>query len=680
MNRVEISRTGLVNALKRCIVTLPVVVPAAIAIFSVVAMIFLIVDAFNVAIVCIVGALFSVLVAIATHRAVVRYDFPSRSGVVDSIAIVFVLLWVVGNVVFASQHIFTNRDPATYNNAAFWLTTHESLKIEKPSALSQLGLDNLDSQSLGFATNPNDTNQLVAQGAHLLPAAQAIAGKSIGYKAIFGVNVVLTGFALLSFYGFARMYLRRGWALIGLFVLAMSLPYIFVARDAYSESLAMLFIFGGLSLLKLAYKSGQLYLWIFSGLVMGVSALARIDALLTFSGVMVGLAALVAVTRRAQAKHAIGMMVFVLAIIAIGWLAFLDLRLLSKPYFEAHQGLIYAEFFVLLGTLAVALLLIAVAVRTNLLKWARRRVSRRFAIALGAIVAIVYVALLLRPFWLVGFKARADGVIVQTFSEQTLNWVLWYFGPVVLIGAIVGLCLLVVRMWNGTHRLLLPFLGAFMSTAAVYILEPSITGDQPWASRRFVPMIFPGFVFLTLWILNNLWDKKVIQLRNNKIDTHVVGAVLLTLMVVSPLVVSYPFLIRKLYAAELQQVTSVCAVIPQDTSIVWLGQSRYFSTQPVSSVCGIDSMHINHDGVTQEELRELQTVAMQKNQSLVVGFYAEDAENLPLRDDGGQYSVSAISYHEIDHSYKRAPRNVITLQREILVGELSDGTIIPLQK
>ena len=31
---------------------------------------------------------------------------------------------------------------------------------------------------------------------------------------------------------------------------------------------------------------------------------------------------------------------------------------------------------------------------------------------------------------------------------------------------------------------------------------PAITPDQPWASRRLVPAVLPGFILLAVWALS----------------------------------------------------------------------------------------------------------------------------------------------------------------------------------
>src|SRR5260370_1612940 len=89
------------------------------------------------------------------------------------------------------------------------------------------------------------------------------------------------------------------------------------------------------------------------------------------------------------------------------------------------------------------------------------------------------------------------------YYENSLYWVTWYIGvPAVLLGAF-GLAVLAKR---GTRALTrwqdpdsaarvwaLPFMIAVWVVVTV-LWRPAVAPDQPWASRRLVPVVLPRLI------------------------------------------------------------------------------------------------------------------------------------------------------------------------------------------
>ena len=134
--------------------------------------------------------------------------------------------------------------------------------------------------------------------------------------------------------------------------------------------------------------------------------------------------------------------------------------------------------------------------------WFRRP---RVAMVLGAATVVVLAAAwFVRPLVmtdrgtanpLVGLRQEAQGLAVdptRQYSEESLRWISWYVGPLTLALAIVGAGILVhcalVRRQPAEIVLLL-----FVAFAgAIYLWDPSITPEQMWAMRRFVPLVLPA--------------------------------------------------------------------------------------------------------------------------------------------------------------------------------------------
>ena len=75
----------------------------------------------------------------------------------------------------------------------------------------------------------------------------------------------------------------------------------------------------------------------------------------------------------------------------------------------------------------------------------------------------------------------------------------WYLGGPVLALAAVGAAALTYGCLRGRWpSWALPLL-TFAWSVLVFLYQPSITPDQPWASRRLVPAVEPAFILLAVW-------------------------------------------------------------------------------------------------------------------------------------------------------------------------------------
>lgn len=666
-------------------VTTAVVIPAALAGFGLMLVLHLLIGQFRVELVLPTGLIAASLAgffAWRTHQDNAT-ETDRRGGGIDAIVIAGIVLWTIFNLLFTSQHLFTNRDPATYNLAGFWLVNHQSINIEKPASTKTLDINGLTADSLGFATNPNNTNQIQAQGTHILPALQALAGKFLGSNGILRLNVLFGATALLAFYGFSRLIIRPNWAALGVLVMGLSLPLLFVSRDTYTEPLTMTFTFAGLALLLLAQRSRVKWQWFLAGLVIGATALTRIDAYLTFIGIItaiiIGLM-LAKKGKRLLLAQCSGWLM--LGLFVMGYVAWLDVSVLSNPYYMAHKQYIFPQLGLIAGLLVFGSIATMLNWKYKLTAKLDRLTSgwRDKAIWVG--VCGFFVVLASRPIWYIGYQNNEAGVPVRTFSEQTLNWIIWYIGPVLMALGVAGLSLVIIRLLKKKDSYLLPFITVISVTSLLYLLRPSITADQVWATRRLLPIVIPGFVLLGMWMAQWLYQKKSYRWRGRKYNLEIIVTVLVTTSVLSPLFVTYPFLIRKLYVPQLSQVQAICEQAPKNTTFVWAGEASKFTVQPTRSICGNDSLGLNLVGEKAElnrpQLAELASKARASNTPLIIGWFKTDKSKLPLNQPAEKMEISNITFNEIEHTYKRAPRNLINLHQTIYMGEINgDGTINP---
>lgn len=671
----------------RVLQALPVTLPAALAAFSLIAVAHLLLGQFRASLVVPLGLLAAAMAGYYAQRMSAEYldeDRVAERKSFDIIVLVAVVLWLIVNLLFTSEHLFTNRDPATYNLAGIWLGNHQSIQIDKPASLKALEVPGLTAESLGFATNPANSNVLQAQGAHLLPALQALAYKVTGTQGVLRLNVLFGATALLAFYGFSRLIVRPRWAMLGVVVMGLSLPMLFLARDSYTEPLTMTFVFGGLSLLRHAEKACQRWQWWLAGFVLGAAALTRIDAYLIFAGVELAVVIRLLLAPKNEFKTLVGCVGW-LAIGAFlsGYTAWLDVSVLSSAYYQAHQQFIVPELRLLVVITVVGTVTILLNRRYNIIANLGRHSERWRDKALWFFIGGFFIILASRPLWYVGYQRVASGAHVRTFSEHTLNWIIWYIGPVLMAAGVAGLAVVVTRMGRGREKHFLPLVATIAVTGVLYLLQPNITGDQVWATRRLLPIVIPGFVLLGMWIYEMLFEKKYLQFRGRTYNLELIVTVLATVSVLSPLFVTYPFTFRRLYVPELAQMRSICAREPRSTVIIWVGEARLFAVQPTRTICGNDSLGLPLAGdtkaINQTQLAELARHAQDHHLHVVIGFFGQESASLPVDKPVKAMLVSSISYHEIEHTYKRAPRNVITLDRSVFMGKLTpSGLVVPL--
>src|SRR5260370_18614 len=87
----------------------------------------------------------------------------------------------------------------------------------------------------------------------------------------------------------------------------------------------------------------------------------------------------------------------------------------------------------------------------------------------------------------------------RAFAADSLSWVIWYIGlPAVLLAAF-GAALLARRFLRGSAMMWgLPVMVIGWSVVTT-LWKPGIVPDQPWASRRLVPIVLPGMVLFAVW-------------------------------------------------------------------------------------------------------------------------------------------------------------------------------------
>jgi hypothetical protein len=257
------------------------------------------------------------------------------------------------------------------------------------------------------------------------------------------------------------------------------------------------------------------------GLALGLTAVVRFEGLLDVLPAIPFIGILLLRRNGTALPLSIG-----LAIGAAYGLA--DAYLLARPFIDSLEPM--PELIGLLAAWLIALTLAAVELLR--LPGLRRRVralltkppARWLPEFGGALAVAVLVGFAIRPYLQTvrGPVNRAAAAYVaglqrlehlpvdpgRLYAEDTLYWVIWYIGlPTLLLGGF-GLALLVRRClralfsWrdpSGAARIwALPLAVIGWGSAAV-LWQPETLPDQPWASRRLVPLVLPGLILCAVW-------------------------------------------------------------------------------------------------------------------------------------------------------------------------------------
>ena len=244
------------------------------------------------------------------------------------------------------------------------------------------------------------------------------------------------------------------------------------------------------------------------GLSLGLSILVRIDGISDILPVILFCGVLYATRRRTAALALAG------GLVLGACYGLADGYLLSRPYVNSLSSLMRP-----LGYAAAAFAAVTIALAAVSHRWRPRgmRAGRWEAIPdLAAMAAVaVMAAFAVRPL-VQTVRGETNRVTIafitevqklahlpidptRTYAEDSLYWVIWYIGVPAVLLATFGGALLIRRFLRGSALIWgLPVMMIAWSVV-VTLWRPGIVPDQPWASRRFVPIVLPGLVLLAVW-------------------------------------------------------------------------------------------------------------------------------------------------------------------------------------
>jgi hypothetical protein len=523
----------------------------------------------------------------------------------------------VDQLIYHSQFIIVTRDPASYLQFANWIAHHGSLPIPQDRAAFGGAHHVLTFGSFAYYQVGNTVVPQFMAGLPMLLAPAFWAG---GVGAAAAMGALFGACAVLTFGGLAARLAGPRWAPVAALVLALSLPEQFVSRSTYSEPVAQILFLGGLCLVIDSLRpdgAGARVLAAIGGLALGLTLLVRIDGasdilpLIPYCGILL-------IGRRRQAVPLIG------GLLVGGIYGIVDGLVLSRPYLSSIKSSL--DPLLLLTAVVIVATLAAVALRRD--KGLPQVRGKWLPNAAAALAVVVVVAFAVRPYVqtvrrqssvffenIMASYQRADHLPVapeRLYYEISLHWVFWYIGiPAVVLGT-AGAALLARRCVQGRAPAWTLPLMVFAWAIVATLYQPSITPDQPWASRRLVPAVLPGFIVFAVWACGWLagWLRRTGTAR---VVRSGLMAVCVAALVLPAAVTTFGLRVasggpvgvrltangladKRTYQGEIAAVDRLCAAIPRDASVVFIGGSDGGGasrlTQVVRGMCGVPTAEV----------------------------------------------------------------------------------------
>lgn len=388
----------------------------------------------------------------------------------------------------------TGRDMGVYANHAVYMVNHGRLDVPyswAPGGTEQRGF-------LPFAGFYPTQPTMTVQFGHLYSAWLAQTYAVAHVEGLVRLNIVLGVLSLLCLFGFAKRFVSPTIAAFAIVFLAFNPAQLWTARTTLSEVATQLFIWSGLLLLTAFLARGSPRVGMWAGVLLGMSALIRIDGFLLVPFLLTAHAVWNLLRPRAGPvpartwRHAyFGAMPFF-------GLAVAYYVLFSRPYLiQQESQVIQLAGLTVVSAGLLALSRLPVARRLGNMALSRRPIVLSTFGALAAVMAYAYFVRPLSPPFDILHVPGHPLVGERSHIEDALPNLGSYLTPPVVWAALVGwsvLALAAIRRWQSTA--LVPFLIVALGCSAVYAWNQSIAPDHFWAIRRFIPVVIPAVVLL----------------------------------------------------------------------------------------------------------------------------------------------------------------------------------------
>lgn len=329
---------------------------------------------------------------------------------------------------------------------------------------------------------------------------------SLGYL-LFGlsglgrVTAFITIVSLCLFFSFIKTSFNRKVAILSTFLLTICPAQIWGARITQSEQLAQLVLFIFFYIFYLGWKSNNDRMVLFATTIAGFGCFCRLDNYIIGLGVA-AIAIYILLFVREKSKIALNMILI--------WGGWVIVSLISGfhfhyHYYEEHWQKNFLKYIVIANIVLILLVMLLFIVKNRVWHligpyFYQNNVEKIRICVVAALVLISAFLYFVRPI------LQPEGYYADALREYC-----WYICPLTFIFAIYGIS----RFWKtcntenmlSVFEALEPFFFIGIGMVMLYSVEPSITMDHFWMSRRWLPVCFPFLISFGMYGMEE-WSKK----------------------------------------------------------------------------------------------------------------------------------------------------------------------------
>jgi hypothetical protein len=492
----------------------------------------------------------------------------------------------VFNVAYHSQFIIDEYDAASYMQFANWISGHGTTII--PESAQYFGGSHAP-VTFTSAAFFQQGNHLVPQFMAGLPMVLATGFWAGGARLAVFWGPVLGALAVFTFGGLVARLVGPRWAPFAALAIAVSVPMQYTSRSTWSEPLALILLVAGLSVWidsqhtdrgaedagpwranwRHHLRSSSHVLAGVAGLLLGIVFLVRLDGpadimlIIPFCGLLL-------LRRQRQVMPLMGGLIIGVLYGAV------DCVFVTLPYVQVNKKSVEEM------VAGIVVLTIGTAVA---LWWLRRRgselrddLSRPWLVwAVTVLPFLVIAVFLARPYvergWVTDYY--------KDYAPLSVHWIYWYTGAATIAFAVLAYSVLGRRAIKREAQVwVLPLL-VFACATGIFLLEPSITPHQPYASRRLVPAVLPGLILLATWMSSWLARKsRVIYLVNVPRFLQRAPQVIVTVACMAAIAVPMAYgnatglALKQTFSGEISAMNQLCAEIPKNTSVLFIDNNN----------------------------------------------------------------------------------------------------------
>ncbi|MBO5468851.1 MAG: glycosyltransferase family 39 protein [Lachnospiraceae bacterium] len=414
------------------------------------------------------------------------------------------LIFLIGilYLLFPTTYMMAGRDPGLYFLNGIHISKTGAYQYETDLVLTEnydaeVGLPSPGYPGLysdydyGYSDNPGDiTPQFMPAFASTLAMGYDLGGIS----GLIRVNGIITILSFLMMYFFLKRNISEKVACISICLLAVSPAQLWYGRNSVSEILLQLIIILSVDIYAQGYSQNMKRNAVIAGGLIGLGVMVRIDAYI----LGVAIIAMLIYSMTCSKQHNAYTFSSVLTYVFCGSGAFIYGMIFSKQYFYDHMknlGSLSKVLMLNLGMLMIALLVFLICMLT------KSKNDKNYLVELfNNKKATVIIMCLLLGVWGYAYYFRSLRVKVDEttyFIKHSIVELSWYVSVLCMVLAIIGLVGLLYKQADKYENIFL-FFAIGLSNYIGYGINPYISKDHIWASRRWVTIIIPFIVIMAV--------------------------------------------------------------------------------------------------------------------------------------------------------------------------------------